>query len=185
MVIKIQFLFLIKSYSTVDMPVCEITFDIKEKLPRNSYIYYELDNFYMNHRDFVKSRLYPQIRGEQDINSNKNSQCKGGIYMKDIYGHVNSNKTYHIEKKKMGREKDLKPDDFAIPCGLIAKAFFNDEYSLIEKKTGFKIDINEKGIANNYDKDFMFNNYENWKEKQWLDMTDGKIYLISKMLKYY
>ena len=32
----------------------------------NPKIYYRLENFYANHRDFVKSRSYKQLRGEDD-----------------------------------------------------------------------------------------------------------------------
>jgi hypothetical protein len=166
------------------MPECNLVFNITEKIPNPSYIYYELENFYMNHRDFVNSKIFKQLRGEVEVSSNNNSKCNGAIYMKDIYEHVNSNKTYHIEKLKMGRENDLNPNDFSIPCGLIAKAYFNDEYQLYKKDKDFtnsnlnpnkRIDIIEKGIANEYDVDHMFKNFENWKSKQWLDITNGNL----------
>ena len=169
-----KFFFKIKIYSTVDKQECYLTFNITEKISNPSYIYYELDNFYMNHRDFVKSKIFTQLRGEVDVDKNNNSNCNGAIYMKDIYGHINSNKTYHNEKIKMNREKDLDPNAFAIPCGLIAKAFFNDEYQLYKKNiTNSRINIDEEGIANDYDKDYMYKNFENWKDKQWLDVTNG------------
>jgi hypothetical protein len=171
------------------MPECNLIFNFTEKIPSPSYIYYELENFYMNHRDFVNSKIFPQLRGEIEISSNNNSKCMGARYMKDIYNHVNSNKTYHIEKLKMGRENDLNPDDFSIPCGLIAKAYFNDEYQLYKKNSSLinsndnqnannRINIDEKGIANDYDINYMFKNFENWKSKQWLDITNGEKFII-------
>ena len=162
------------NFSNIDMNECNITFIIKEKIANPSYIYYELDNFYMNHRDFVKSRIYSQLRGEVEVNNHNNSECDGATYMKDIFEHTNSYKTYLNEKKKMGKTKDLKPTDFAIPCGLIAKSYFNDEYELYRNDSLMtRIEIKEKGIANQYDIDYMFKNFENWKEKQWLDVTNG------------
>ena len=41
----------------------------------------------------------------------------------------------------------LRTDDVAFPCGLIAKYFFNDTYSLSEQTTGTPIPIDETNIA--------------------------------------
>lgn len=173
------------------MPECKLTFNITEKITGPSYIYYELDNFYMNHRDFVKSKIFPQLRGEKEVNFNNNSQCNGAVYMKDIYEHPNSNRTYYLQKNKMQRNKDLNESDFAIPCGLIAKSYFNDEYKLFKKTKMDKgidkikqINIEEKGIANQYDLDFMYKNFEDWKNKQWIDMTNGNNFFYFFIAEY-
>jgi hypothetical protein len=41
----------------------------------------------------------------------------------------------------------LRTDDIAFPCGLIAKYFFNDTYTLTETVTGTRIAIDETNIA--------------------------------------
>jgi len=74
--------------------------------------------------------------------------------------------------------------DPAIPCGLVAKSFFNDTYAL-HKCTDdacsdpAKITIDESDIAWASDKSYKFKNIEEklpkdktWQEIQWLDMTD-------------
>lgn len=37
---------------------CTITFTVNETIPAPIYFYYQLDNFYQNHRRYVKSRDY-------------------------------------------------------------------------------------------------------------------------------
>ena len=37
---------------------CEVTFKLTEEVPSPIYVYYQLDNFYQNHRRYVKSRSY-------------------------------------------------------------------------------------------------------------------------------
>lgn len=41
---------------------CKITLDIKEEMEPPVNLYYSLTDFYLNHRDFVKSRSFPQLR---------------------------------------------------------------------------------------------------------------------------
>ena len=41
-----------------------LIFTINNTMINPIFLYYELHNFYMNNRDFVKSRIYPQLRGE-------------------------------------------------------------------------------------------------------------------------
>ncbi|KAF1866651.1 hypothetical protein Lal_00018035 [Lupinus albus] len=63
------------------------------------YVYYQLDNFYQNHRRYVKSRSDEQLRDRNKESST--STCKP----EDIANH--------------------KP---IVPCGLIAWSLFNDTY---------------------------------------------------------
>ena len=155
------------------MDYCRVRFNITEKIPKPSFIYYELENFYTNHREFVKSKLYSQLRGEMEISNKNNSICEGGILMKDIMENENSFKTYQNEIIK-GNIKNFNPTEYAIPCGLNAKSFFNDEYELYSSSNK-RITIKENGIANEYDVMYLFKNFENWRDKQWLDMENGNI----------
>lgn len=53
-------------------------------------------------------------------------------------------------------------DQPAIPCGLVAKSVFNDEYKLADSE-GNSIDINSTDISWNSDRDYKFKNTEgNW-----------------------
>lgn len=49
---------------------CTFTINIEEKLEKPVYVYYRLENFYSNHRNFVKARSFSQLRGEVNIKSN-------------------------------------------------------------------------------------------------------------------
>jgi hypothetical protein len=42
--------------------ICKLSFVLEQDLV-NPKIYYKLENFYANHRNFVKSRSYKQLRG--------------------------------------------------------------------------------------------------------------------------
>lgn len=43
---------------------CKITFDVETQIEPPIYVYYQLDNFYQNHRRYVKSRSNKQLLGE-------------------------------------------------------------------------------------------------------------------------
>jgi hypothetical protein len=68
----------------------------------------------------------------------------------------------------------------ANPCGLIAKAFFNDRYRLY-KPSGDKVFINETGIANKYDIDYMENRDVNYTYTQWIDVEDEHFMVWMRM----
>lgn len=44
--------------------ICNKQFDIETTMIAPVYVYYQLDNFYQNHRRYVKSRDYKQLMGE-------------------------------------------------------------------------------------------------------------------------
>ncbi|EKU22651.1 transmembrane protein 30a, partial [Nannochloropsis gaditana CCMP526] len=44
-------------------PPCTVTFDITREMKAPIYVYYQLDNFYQNHRRYVKSRSDAQLMG--------------------------------------------------------------------------------------------------------------------------
>mmetsp|Transcript_3639 Transcript_3639/g.3110 ORF Transcript_3639/g.3110 Transcript_3639/m.3110 type:complete len:215 (-) Transcript_3639:127-771(-) len=114
------------------------------------FFYYELDNFYQNHRRYIKSRSSDQLAGEE-IDST--SDCDPLVTNEEM------GKTVSIEGNQ------LDPRDVAVPCGLIAGSFFNDTFEINN------IRINEEGIAWPSDKNEKFKN-TNDRSKQWIDMTD-------------
>lgn len=70
------------------------------------FVYYELDNFYQNHRRYVKSRSDRQLRGDV-VSESQLSDCE--------------------PKLKDG-------DKFLWPCGLIAHSFFNGLFNIYAKE---------------------------------------------------
>lgn len=51
---------------------------------KNPKLYYRLDNFYSNHRNFVKSRSYAQLRGETLKKSEVSTDCDPIVTMEDL-----------------------------------------------------------------------------------------------------
>ena len=130
-----------------------------DKTIKNPMIYYQIDGFYQNHRRYVKSKDDEQLSGKDLTLSQikKNGNCKPVETNKEM-GAI-----YNVNKSK------LDPDDVAIPCGLLARSYFRDYFTLF-KKDGEKIDINETNIIYGADRK-KFNNTGNI-SKQWIDMTD-------------
>jgi hypothetical protein len=82
---------------------CSIVLDVPEKMKSPVFMYYGLDNFYQNHRRFVKSRNDLQLRGEIVDSYSALEECDP------------------LKSKDNSKDKD----DFYLPCGLIAASVFN------------------------------------------------------------
>ena len=70
--------------------------------------------------------------------------------------------------KKALDGSDLDDDSFAVPCGLMAKTFFNDTFTF--KIGDENLEVDETNIAFEKDKKLFDKNPD--KSKQWIDMTD-------------
>ncbi|KAI9316999.1 CDC50/LEM3 family [Dichotomocladium elegans] len=105
---------------------CTIQFSIPMELHGPIYLYYQLTNFYQNHRKYVKSLSYNQLNGETLTTSEAEASC-------NPIGTVDG-KIYY-------------------PCGLIANSMFNDTFTNLTliRPGGGTDDItyimSEKGIA--------------------------------------
>jgi len=80
-------------------PQCLVQFDIPFNVPSTVLLYYKLTNFFQNHRRYVQSYDWKQLRGDhRTVNDLKNGNCKPAATVDDkvIY-----------------------------PCGLIANSLFN------------------------------------------------------------
>lgn len=160
-----------------ELGYCNMTVKVERLMNQPVYLYYEIENFYMNHRDFVKSRNFAQLRGDVHVDSTGNSKCVGAKYVWEIFDNITS-----LYKTYTGNP--LNGDDYANPCGLIAKSYFNDtNFKVVDSKEN-EIFINEKGIANDYDRQFMFKRLANSSLTQWIDVENGKksLYLKSTLL---
>jgi len=79
-----------------------VILNITEKMPGPVYFYYQLTNFYQNHRRYVKSRSDPQLRGEIVTEADLVSKCDP------------------LVKSPDGK--------LLYPCGLIANSYFTDTF---------------------------------------------------------
>ena len=144
---------------------CIIQLEIKKDMDKKIMIYYQLNGFYQNHRRYVKSKSDDQLNGKYiSLAQMKDSQdCDPAITNKQM------NKNTSIDNGK-----PLDPDDVAVPCGLIAKSYFNDNFTnwtIIDDLENTSFAPNEKDIAWKADKELKYKNSDNI-TKQWIDMTD-------------
>jgi hypothetical protein len=79
--------------------------------------------------------------------------------------------------------KPLSPDDFANPCGLIARAYFNEEYELYNPKS-LRVPINETDIANIFDRSDFFKRNVNSSDLQWIDVENEHFMIWMNMETY-
>lgn len=114
--------------------VCNITIEVPADMKAPVYMYYRLDNFFQNHRRYVKSRNDNQLRGKPV----------------KIYDDILDCEPYAV------RNDIREPDFFYFPCGLIAKSQFNDTFALWN---GTKpIPLRKNGIAWGSDREKKFRN---------------------------
>eukprot|EP01038_Epipyxis_sp_PR26KG_P009453 gene9453-12737_t len=95
---------------------CQVTFNFDKDVDGPLWVYYELRNFYQNHRKYVSSRDALQLQGESRSAANLDLTCSTLVKNGSL---------------------------ILNPCGLIANSFFNDEFSLqsnLSKPTGLTLD---------------------------------------------
>lgn len=111
----------ISDYSNPDKS-CSLQIVVPKKMKAPVFVYYQLNNFYQNHRRYVKSRSDSQLRGTEISGSGFDS-CKPEAYLGD-------NNTLPIT-----------------PCGLIAWSLFNDTYTISDAVSKQPLFINERHIS--------------------------------------
>ncbi|MCL7047197.1 hypothetical protein MKW94_025108 [Papaver nudicaule] len=111
--------------STTDK-TCTRIITVPKKMEGPVYIYYQLDNFYQNHRRYVKSRSDKQLRST----------------------------AYEDETGTCDPENKAANGNSIVPCGLIAWSLFNDTYGFSMHNKS--IDVSKKDIAWKSDKDSKF-----------------------------
>jgi len=126
---------------------CTVTFDISDKMSEPIFLYYELTEFYQNHRRYVKSRSDAQLRGDVDPSVDLLEDCAPQLYT--------------------GEDNE----QIINPCGLVAWSYFNDTYAL--ELDGSELFVNETDMAWESDVDFKFAKYvpENFNDNA--DMRGG------------
>ena len=94
---------------------CTLTFDVQEDMEGPIFVYYQLDNFYQNHRRYVQSRSDAQLRGdvvESTTDCDPMPTTTGVQKFDSILDTPLSTDTSIVYKLN--------------PCGLIANSLFND-----------------------------------------------------------
>ena len=141
---------------TLDSP-CSRSLTLKEDIDSPVFVYYQLNGFFQNSRRYVKSKETDQLTGD-DINAHDNCEP----------AEKNSEMGLPYGAKAIDGSSPLIDGNIAVPCGLIAKTFFNDTFTF---KIGSKnVIIDQKNIA--FDKDKKLYNKEPDPSRQWTNITD-------------
>ncbi|XP_067867103.1 cell cycle control protein 50B [Heterodontus francisci] len=114
---------------------CTIQFKVDKILPGPVFMYYELSNFYQNHRKYGISRDDDQLNGDLNYLKNPSEYCL----------------PFRLDSQK-------RP---IAPCGAIANSLFNDSfvvYKVNSNGSSTKISLNGKGISWWTDYNVKFNN---------------------------
>ena len=136
---------------------CTKTIVLDEDIDKPVFVYYQLDGFYQNSRRYVKSKNIDQLRGESD----STDDCEPAEYNKDFGYNLSFDNTTQLE-----------PNQKAIPCGLMAKTFFNDTYKILKVENGANttVEVKEDNIAFDKDRDLYKKN--KYPTRQWMDLTN-------------
>jgi hypothetical protein len=114
--------------------ICKRTITVTKAMKHPVYVYYQLENFYQNHRRYVKSRNDAQLRSPKEEHDVKTCAPEDNVGGEPI-----------------------------VPCGLVAWSLFNDTYSfsrnsqqlLVNKKgISWKSDRENKFGKNVFPKNF-------------------------------
>jgi len=116
--------------------VCSLNINIPKDMKAPVYFYYRLDNYYQNHRRYVKSRNDDQLRGLPPTKYSSLTDCDPVISLNN-----NQNDPASL---------------WYFPCGLIAKSVFNDTFTLSNGNT--PILMRKDGIAWASDREKKFKN---------------------------
>ncbi len=135
---------------------CELSLSIPETMKKPIFIYYQINDLRQNHRFYMDNKSDKQLKGEEVSKEDleKSNDCDGSLYNKDFD---------FLDPDKYPE------DDVAFPCGLIAKSFFRDNFTLWQM-SGKEINVTTEEIANKKDRDDLSN--VGLKDSQWLDVTD-------------
>ena len=96
----------------------KIIFNVTDTWDGDVFIYYELENFYQNHRRYVKSRDDKQLLGK--LSSTVNTDCSPFDKCKNTTGEC-----------KNGENNNLADGSPFLPCGAIANSLFSGKLLMI------------------------------------------------------
>lgn len=137
---------------------CLVNFSVHKTMKAPVFLYYELDNFYQNHRKYMLSKSTNQLNGENPSASDIEGDCKPVVFVKDL-GFA-----------PLTNEITLTPNSVANPCGLVPRSYFNDTFTLTNGKQ--PLSISKDGIAWPSDREGKFIKASDG-GTQWINVEDG------------
>ena len=137
---------------------CEVTFTLEQDIiDPPIFFYYQIKGFYQNHRRYMQSMSFSQLREGVFKNESQISECDPVKFNRDNF--------YNTSVTNL----TLDPDQPAFPCGLVARSFFNDTFQIYRLEDGKEFFLNDTGIAWPDDKTYKFKNAD--LNFQWIDVT--------------
>ena len=129
-------------------------------MTKNIFIYYRLDGFYHNHRRYMSSKSEDQLKGKYITLSDmkKRKECDPAITISDMKFNFSGPQ-----------------DDIAIPCGLMAKNYFNDNYTIWKNisNNNVTVNVNQTNIARKSDREkYKIDIIKEHNEQQWINLND-------------
>eukprot|EP00127_Corallochytrium_limacisporum_P002771 Clim_evm15s139 gene=Clim_evmTU15s139 len=113
----------------------QLSFTLDSDINEEVYVYYQLTNFYQNHRRYVRSRDYSQLKGDDIAIGALNSDCDP---IRDVTLDNGTLANY-------------------APCGLIGDSLFNDTFTM-SGPNGAAVTLAANDIAWQSDLDELFSN---------------------------
>ena len=136
--------------------ICNKQSTLENDIDSPVFVYYQLNGFFQNSRRYVKSKETDQLTGDD-------------ISVHDECEPAEKNKEMGFSPSQTALDGSaLDPEAYAVPCGLMAKTFFNDTFSFSIGSTDLTVD--ETNIA--FDKDKKLYDENPDRSKQWMDMTN-------------
>ena len=136
--------------------ICNKQLTLENDINSPVFVYYQLNGFFQNSRRYVKSKETDQLTGDD-------------ISVHDECEPAEKNKEMGFSPSQTALDGSaLDPEAYAVPCGLMAKTFFNDTFSFSIGSTDLTVD--ETNIA--FDKDKKLYDENPDRSKQWMDMTN-------------
>lgn len=111
----------------------EVSINITEKMEGPVYVYYELSNFYQNHKRYVRSLDSDQLAGESRGASSLR-ECQPQRFQSGTKNLVN-------------------------PCGLLPWSYFNDTFNATLGSTGEQLRIRIDDIAWEWDRKYLYGSH--------------------------
>lgn len=97
---------------------CAVQMAVNADMVGPVFVYYELRNYYQNHRLYANSFSDGQLKGKPITEASANSDCSPIVYNRQLYVNTSIDGT------------PLDPNAIAYPCGIIAYTNFNDSFVL-------------------------------------------------------
>lgn len=147
-----------KRYDDCESAVCTVSLDIPEEMNEPIYLYYELRNFYQNHRLYVKSRSHKQLKGEDVSFNDIEDDCDPIVKVSDLREEFRTTLNKQVE--------------LASPCGLTANSIFTDVFSLPVGS------ISESDIAWDSDLSIIYKTNGFDEGDQWIDVENNEHFAV-------